>query len=130
MKLNEIVERKKQRINEDKLLNSIQEVVEKSIRMKTGIKNSFLDAIKKNRGLSVIAEVKKASPSKGIISEDFNYIEIAQNYEKNGAAAISVLTEKDFFKGDDKYLEEIKARVSVPILKKDFIVDEYQIYQV
>lgn len=79
--------------------------------------------------IQFICEVKKASPSKGLIAEDFPYIEIAKAYEKAGAAAISVLTETDYFLGSDKYLEEIHAEVATPLLRKDFIVEPYQIYQ-
>lgn len=77
----------------------------------------------------VIAEIKKASPSKGIIREDFQYLDFAKNYEENKASAISVLTDEYFFKGSDKYLEEIKKCVSIPVLRKDFIIDEYQIFE-
>jgi len=80
-------------------------------------------------GLSFICEVKKASPSKGVIAEDFPYLQIACEYEAAGAAAISVLTEPDYFMGSDRYLQEIAARVKIPVLRKDFIVDEYQIYE-
>jgi len=80
-------------------------------------------------GLSFICEVKKASPSKGIISEDFPWMEIAKDYEEGGAAAISVLTEPEFFLGSDQYMREISAAVKIPTLRKDFIIDEYQIYE-
>ena len=76
-----------------------------------------------------ICEVKKASPSKGIIAEDFPYLEIAKEYEMAGAAAISVLTEPDFFLGSPQYLQEIAEVVQIPVLRKDFIIDEYQIYE-
>lgn len=76
-----------------------------------------------------ICEVKKASPSKGVIAEHFPYVDIAKEYERAGAAAISVLTEPDFFKGSSRYLQEIVDAVSIPVLRKDFIIDEYQIYQ-
>ena len=76
-----------------------------------------------------ICEVKKASPSKGIIAEDFPYLEIAKEYEMAGAAAISVLTEPDFFLGSPQYLQEIAEAVHIPVLRKDFIIDEYQIYE-
>lgn len=79
-------------------------------------------------GMSFICEVKKASPSKGTIAEDFPYLEIARDYESAGASAISVLTEPTFFKGRDEYLEAISNTVDAPVLKKDFIIDEYQIY--
>ena len=80
-------------------------------------------------GMSFICEVKKASPSKGVITEDFPYLDIAMEYEDIGASAISVLTEPHFFKGSDRYLEEIADTVRTPILRKDFIIDEYQIYR-
>jgi len=73
--------------------------------------------------------VKKASPSAGIIREDFNYLNIAKEYETGGASAISVLTDKEFFKGDLKYLSEIKKTINLPVLRKDFIIDPYQIYE-
>jgi len=76
-----------------------------------------------------ICEVKKASPSKGIIAEDFPYIKIAKEYEAAGASAISVLTEPDFFKGSNTYLKEIAEEAGIPVLRKDFIIDRYQIYE-
>jgi indole-3-glycerol phosphate synthase len=79
--------------------------------------------------ITFICEVKKASPSKGIIAEDFPYLNIACDYEKAGAAAISVLTEPEYFKGADRYLTEISSKVHIPVLRKDFIVDEYQVYE-
>ncbi len=88
----------------------------------------FEKALKKD-GISYICEVKKASPSKGVIAEDFPYLEIAKEYERAGASAISVLTEPQWFKGSDDYLREIAASVSIPILRKDFTVDVYQIYE-
>lgn len=83
----------------------------------------------KSGGISFICEVKKASPSKGIIAPDFPYKKIAEEYEKAGAHAISVLTEPEFFKGCGLYLKEISQRVSIPVLRKDFIIDEYQLYE-
>ena len=80
-------------------------------------------------GLSFICEVKKASPSKGIISEDFPWMDIAKDYDEGGASAISVLTEPEFFLGSDQYLREISAAVKIPALRKDFIIDPYQIYE-
>jgi len=80
-------------------------------------------------GLSFICEVKKASPSKGIIAADFPYLQIAREYEDAGAAAVSVLTEPDYFLGSDQYLREIAAAVSIPALRKDFVIDPYQIYE-
>jgi indole-3-glycerol phosphate synthase len=89
---------------------------------------SFEDALRAP-GLSFICEVKKASPSKGIITEDFPYRRIAREYEAAGAAAISVLTEPQFFQGNPAYLQEIARDVRLPCLRKDFIIDEYQIYE-
>ena len=80
-------------------------------------------------GVSFICEVKKASPSKGLIAANFPYRDIARSYEAAGAAAISVLTEPSFFLGSNRHLEEIRREVSLPLLRKDFTVDEYQIYQ-
>ncbi|MDE1656269.1 indole-3-glycerol phosphate synthase TrpC [Actinotignum sanguinis] len=80
-------------------------------------------------GLGFICEVKKASPSKGIIAEDFPYLDIARSYEAAGAEAMSVLTEPQWFLGSDRYLEEIARTVTTPCLRKDFVVDSYQIYQ-
>jgi len=80
-------------------------------------------------GLSFICEVKKASPSKGVIAVDFPYLQIALEYEAAGAAAISVLTEPDYFLGNDQYLKEIAAAVAIPALRKDFVIDSYQIYE-
>ena len=82
-----------------------------------------------NEGMSYICEVKKASPSKGLIAPDFPYVEIAKEYEAAGASAISCLTEPFYFQGSDRYLEEITAAVNIPVLRKDFTVDEYMIYQ-
>ena len=79
--------------------------------------------------IGFICEVKKASPSKGIIAEDFPYLEIARDYEKAGADCISVLTETDYFKGEDRFLREINDTVSIPTIRKDFIIDPYMIYE-
>ncbi|MDR3325565.1 MAG: indole-3-glycerol phosphate synthase TrpC [Spirochaetaceae bacterium] len=80
-------------------------------------------------GLSFICEVKRASPSKGLIADDFPHLDIAEAYEAAGAAAISVLTEPDFFKGCNSHLSEIAQTVEIPVLRKDFIIDQYQIYE-
>ena len=80
-------------------------------------------------GIHYICEVKKASPSKGVIAQDFPYLEIAREYEKAGAAAISCLTEPKYFQGKDAYLKEITENVSIPVLRKDFTIDEYMIYE-
>ena len=89
---------------------------------------SFKESLKQP-GLSVIAEVKKASPSAGIIDPIFDYMSIAKAYETGGASAISVLTDEDYFKGHLDYLIQIKSKVNIPILRKDFIIDPIQIYE-
>ena len=78
---------------------------------------------------AVIAEIKKASPSKGVLREPFDPVEIAQSYAKNGAACLSVLTDKDFFQGSNAYLQQVRESVALPIIRKDFIVDDYQVYE-
>lgn len=88
-----------------------------------------LEAKIKDGKIAVIAEVKKASPSKGIIREDFNPVAIAKAYEDNGAACLSVLTDEKYFMGKNEYLSEIRKNVNIPILRKDFIVDPYQIWE-
>lgn len=96
------------------------------------ITNNFIfEKNLKKEGMSFISEIKKASPSKGdIVSDDqFNYIEIAKDYEKAGASAISILTEPYFFKGNNDYIREVSNTVSLPLLRKDFVVDEYMIYE-
>ncbi len=90
---------------------------------------NFENAISNLDSISIIAEVKKASPSKGIIREDFNHLSIADVYMNSGASAISVLTDKQFFKGDIKYLNEIAKYKSIPLLRKEFIIDEYQVFE-
>jgi indole-3-glycerol phosphate synthase len=89
----------------------------------------FYSAIKRNGEISIIAEVKKASPSKGLICEDFNPVEIAKSYNESGVQAISVLTEKNFFLGSDENLVKVRQSLPLPVLRKDFIIDIWQVYQ-
>ncbi len=100
------------------------------IKRKTKVRD-FLSKLKNdnNFNYNVIAEIKRASPSKGVICEDFDPIKIAKDYEKAGAACLSVLTEKTFFQGDLTILKSIKNLIRIPILRKDFIIDEWQIYE-
>jgi indole-3-glycerol phosphate synthase len=93
-----------------------------------GPPRDFIGAIK-GEGVRIIAEIKKASPSKGVLREDFNPVEIAGTYEKNGAVAISVLTEQHYFLGTLEHLKEVRRNVSLPVLRKDFILDPYQVYE-
>ena len=90
--------------------------------------HAFLRALQ-GPEMSFICEVKKASPSRGVIAQDFPYLEIAREYEEAGAEAISVLTEPRWFLGDPEYLAQISAEVSIPTMRKDFVVDEYMIYE-
>ena len=107
---------------------SLDEIKQKALAMEISRDFPFERALEKD-GISYICEVKKASPSKGIIAEDFPYVQIAKDYENAGAAAISVLTEPQWFKGENRYLQEISQSVSIPLLRKDFTVCEYQIYE-
>lgn len=90
---------------------------------------SFIDKLRISKNVSVISEVKKASPSKGMIKEDFNHLNIANDYFKGGADAVSVLTDKNFFMGSVNFLKDIAAIKTVPLLRKDFIIDEYQVLE-
>lgn len=89
----------------------------------------FLAALRVENTISLIAEVKKASPSKGVIRPDFHPVEIATTYENNGAACISVLTDYAYFQGNLIYLKQVRSAVSIPVLRKDFIIDPYQVYE-
>ena len=89
----------------------------------------FFEGLVDNDDIAIISEVKKASPSKGLIREDFNPVEIAEVYETHGASALSVLTDEKFFQGSVTYLEQIANTVKLPILRKDFTIDPYQIYE-
>ena len=91
-------------------------------------KSNFKTSIS-NKNEAIIAEIKKASPSAGVIAEDFNPVSKAKDYEAFGASALSILTEEDFFLGSNEYLKAVKKITSLPILRKDFIIDEYQIYE-
>lgn len=128
MILDRIVEATKIRVAQEKQVESPEAVKATALALPSDTGFPF-EAALRQQDFNFICEVKKASPSKGIIAEHFPYLDIAKEYEVAGAAAISVLTEPDFFKGDKKYLQEIASTVKIPVLRKDFIIDEYQIYQ-
>ena len=128
MILETIAEATRKRVAAEKEKCSLAEMKEKATAMNPDTGFPFEQALKKP-GMSFICEVKKASPSKGIIAEDFPYLEIAKEYEAAGASAISCLTEPEYFKGDKRYLKKIAETVSIPVLRKDFTVDPYMIYE-
>lgn len=127
MILHEIVAKRKEQLAQEKAKISLQEM-QILAQMVSSPTRDFAKALKQNR-LSVIAEVKKASPSKGLICPDFHPATIAKTYEQAGANAISVLTEEAYFQGCSAFLKEVRAVVTLPILRKDFIFDPYQIYE-
>ena len=129
--LTEIAARTRERIEEEKFkvpTRALMSQLDSELAKHAMEKQSFLDALRKP-GMSYICEVKKASPSKGLIAPDFPYLNIAKEYEAAGASAISCLTEPFYFQGSDRYLQEIAGNVNIPVLRKDFTVDEYMIYQ-
>ena len=126
--LDKIVAKTEERLIESKSNKSLEELKEEVSKLDVNDEFPFKNALK-DPEIAIIAEVKRASPSKGMIAEDFDYIEIAREYEQAGASAISVLTEPYFFKGSNDFLKEISENVSIPILKKDFTIDEYMIYE-
>jgi indole-3-glycerol phosphate synthase len=125
--LKQIVAKKKERI----LLAKQQLSQEELILRMAGLAPTrpFKEAISKPRQISLIAEIKQASPSAGLIRQDFNLEEIARIYQEAGVQAVSVLTEEDFFRGSLDYLNQVKNITTVPILRKDFILEAYQIYE-
>ena len=126
--LDEIAEKTKERVLGYKERVSLDDMKFKALSLNPDTGFVFEKALKKE-GMSFICEVKKASPSKGIITGNFPYLNIALEYEHAGADAISVLTEPYWFLGSDNYLTQIKGAVTIPVLRKDFTVDEYMIYQ-
>lgn len=126
--LDEIAAKTRERIAEQKKRVPLKEIKEKAENRNTQADFPFERALKQE-GISFICEVKKASPSKGLIAPDFPYVRIAEEYEAAGAAAISCLTEPYYFQGQDAYLKEIAEAVSIPVLRKDFTVDVYMIYE-
>ncbi|NDO46321.1 indole-3-glycerol phosphate synthase TrpC [Clostridium sp. ASF356] len=123
-----IVKTTRTRITEEQRICPLVELKQKAEAMNANTGFPFYKALQ-SKNMAFICEVKKASPSKGIISEEFDFINIAKQYEKAGANAISCLTEPYYFLGRDEHLKQISENVSIPILRKDFTVSEYMIYQ-
>lgn len=128
--LQEIVKYKKVEIEESKKLIS-KESLEKKIKSTPHSKSFLGELVKKNEEgkAGIIAEVKKASPSKGVIRENFNHLQIARDYEKGDAACLSILTDNPSFQGSSQYLKDIRGITNLPILRKDFMIDVYQVYE-
>lgn len=126
--LDTIAEYAKVRVEEAKKVVPLEEMKKRALAMNCDTDFPFEEALGKD-GISFICECKKASPSKGLIAEDFPYVEIAKAYEEAGASCISVLTEPKWFLGKNEYLKEITEAVSIPCIRKDFTVDEYMIYE-
>jgi len=127
--LDQIVSQKRTDIHARKARGYLRQIRDQAAD--AGPTRGFARALSQKTGVlpALIAEVKKASPSKGIIRADFHPVEIAQIYEEGGASALSVLTEEHYFLGRPAYLNEVRGKVALPILQKDFIVDELQIYE-
>lgn len=128
MILDTIAEKTKERVAELKKAKSLEEIKAEAGMLPVSYDFPFEKALR-GEDIAFICEVKKASPSKGLIAADFPYINIAKDYEEAGASAISCLTEPFYFMGSDTYLKEISNTVSIPVLRKDFVVDEYMIYE-
>lgn len=128
MILEKIAARTRRRVFELKLEKCLDVIKAEAMKMNCDTGFPFEKALRTDE-ISFICEVKKASPSKGVIAHDFPYLNIALDYENSGASAISVLTEPYYFLGSDRYLKEIASAVSIPVLRKDFTIDEYQIYE-
>jgi len=133
MILDKIIKSTEKRLEDKKNNLSIEDLKNKidsnKMNLKKDSNHDYFEKTLRNDDISFICEVKRASPSKGMICQDFDPVKIATEYELGGASAISVLTEPHFFKGSDDYLKNVVANVNLPILRKDFIIDEYMIYE-
>ncbi|WP_455367168.1 indole-3-glycerol phosphate synthase TrpC [Kaarinaea lacus] len=128
--LKKILNRKLEEIAERSAATSIDDLQSRiaSLSPARGFVNSIESRIKQGKP-AVIAEIKKASPSKGVIREDFDPVAIARSYEHGGATCLSVLTDVDFFQGSDAYLQQVREACDLPVIRKDFIIDPYQVYE-
>jgi len=127
MILSKIINEKRKEIEASRIRISDEKI--RALAGKVYIKSSFKRNVSRAHHINLIAEIKKASPQKGIIRGDFNPLKIALTYQAGGASAVSVLTDERFFEGKLKTIKELKERITLPILRKDFIIDEYQIYE-
>jgi indole-3-glycerol phosphate synthase len=128
--LDEIFEAKRRRVDALKHTTDLDGLIESARRVRAGSSSHrFRSALEKRDRINVIAEFKKASPSKGVINGSANPAEVARSYERAGASAISVLTEEDYFRGSLDDLRAVRDAVSIPVLRKDFVFDEFQIYE-
>ncbi len=126
MILTKLADSTRDRVEREKKQIQLEMVKKQALAMKRG--DFSFEKVIAEGDISFICEVKRASPSKGMLVEEFPYVQIAKDYEEAGADRISVLTEPDYFKGDKQYLKEISENVTVPLIRKDFIIDEYMIY--
>ena len=126
--LEKIIIDKKKEVESDKLQFPINEI-ERKISQKNKIFSKCLKEYQIKNTPAIIAEIKKASPSKGILVNDFNHLNIAEEYVKNGAACLSILTEKKYFLGNKQFVKDIKEKFNIPVLNKDFFIDPYQIFE-
>lgn len=128
--LRKIIQRKHEEVAERKAQNSLQDLHSRlaDVDSPRGFQNALVERISRQTP-AVIAEIKKASPSNGVIRENFDPIAIAQSYETGGAACLSVLTDVDFFQGSDSYLQQARGATTLPVIRKDFIIDEYQVVE-
>jgi len=122
--LDKIIDFKKVEVEKKKDFTPLESFLDKIPEERRNFKKAL-----KNNNITIIAEVKRHSPSRGVLKEKFDHIRIAKEYEKGGASAISVLTDAKFFWGNNEHLSEVKKEVKLPVLRKEFIIDEYQIYQ-
>jgi len=127
MILSQIIEQKRIEVEEAKRKKPLAEISKEAKGIT--LKSSFKKNISRIHHINLIAEVKKASPSRGLIKEDYNPARIAATYQANGAQAISVLTDEKFFQGKLEHIRKVKEAASLPVLRKDFIIDEYQVYE-
>ena len=126
--LEKIIVDKKKEVEDDKLQFPINEL-KNNISQKNNIFSKCLKEYENKNAPAIIAEIKKASPSKGVLVDNFNHLNIAKEYVENNAACLSILTEKKYFLGDKRFVKDIKKKFNIPILNKDFFIDPYQIFE-